>query len=488
MTADKTELDTRVFDERTADGLIDVTTLGAKNDGSEDVSDIVNRATEAGALYFPPGRYLVEKPIILKHSIFGKGFSRCPDKSGGDPVPDATRTWLISGITCDDGSRAVVSFGERRNINVEEINFMCQGAETALRVLPGPPGNWVFLSKIGIYQLGGTGLSIECGGSRAVFAQDICIWGSTRKYYEGSRGIFIGAWDCRLSNIEVMATQIGLEVQAGYTYGENMHLWTGCMAKEGDKASWWKGTRGLKLTGFAHFVGSNIYPDTSYYPFEFVGGRPIVDIRGIMYWDDRSENGCDDHGGALLKFDEGSDPCLKIDGGFWGVTGSDADPSWMKFLYEPKADIRNVSIRSNMELKGANLDTLCMNTDLPGYRVDYPAGGWCKVAEIFDTAASGSCEGTLTLDDGAAWILSFLKLPGALPAMEARPLNALCAGRAFKVLPGDGTLKVFFNAEAPFSAHFATTRMTPRFRPFDYGHILSHDGLVRYRECLGEIQ
>ena len=469
-------------------GMVNVLDLGIRNDGSGDISEVVNAATKKSALYFPPGRYLVEKPIVLQHSIYGKGFSRCPDKAGGAPELDDTRTWFLSRLDCADGSQAVISFGERRNINIEEVNFMCQSAETALRVLPGPAGNWVFLSKIGIYQLGGTGLSIECGGSRAVFAQDICIWGSTRKYHEGSRGIFIGAWDCRLSNIEVMATQIGLEVQAGYTYGENMHLWTGCMAKEGDKASWWKGTRALKMVGWSHFVGSNIYPDTSFYPFEFVGESCIADIRGIMYWDDRSENGCEDHGGALLKYDEGVDPCLKIDGGFWGVTGGDGDPSWMRFLYEPKADIRNVSIRSNMELKGANLDTLCMNTDLPDYRVSYAANGWCKVAEVFDTGKSGSCEGTFTLDDGAAWELSFLKMPGATTVFEARPLNALCADREIKAVPGDGTLRVFLRSGAPFAGRFVTRRMTPRFRPVDWGHLLTHGGEVRYREVLPDLQ
>lgn len=39
--------------------VIDVTTLGVKNDGSEDVSAIVNAATERAALYFPAGVYKV---------------------------------------------------------------------------------------------------------------------------------------------------------------------------------------------------------------------------------------------------------------------------------------------------------------------------------------------------------------------------------------------------------------------------------------------
>ena len=464
-------------------GCVDVTTLGVKNDGSADVSEIVNVATKTSALYFPPGRYLVEKPLVLCHSVYGKGFSRCSDKAAGCPELDATRTWFISRLACTNGSVAIMSFGEKRNVNVEEVNFMCKSAETAIRVLPGKPGNYVFLSKIGIYQLGGTGISIECGGSRPVFVQDISIWGSNKKYYEGSRGILLHAWDCRLINIEVMAAQIGLEVHAGYTYGENLHLWTGCMAKEGDKVAWWKGTRGIRLASNSSFVGSNVYPDTCYYPFEFLGEHCIADLRGVMYWDDRSEYGCEDRNGALLKCDSGVDPCLKIDGGFWGVCGSDADPHWMKYLYQPKAEIRNVTVRSQMDVKGANLDTLCMNTDLPDYRVDYATNGWCKVAEVFTVEKSGSCEGTLTLDDGAAWTVSVLKLPDAAATLEVRPLNPLCAGRTFRAVPGDGTLKVFFRSGAPFSGRFVTTRMTSRVRPVDWGHLHTLDGKVRYREC-----
>ena len=55
---------------------VDVTTLGVKNDGTDDVSDIVNAATESVSLYFPAGIYKVAKPLRLKNSIRGDGFSR----------------------------------------------------------------------------------------------------------------------------------------------------------------------------------------------------------------------------------------------------------------------------------------------------------------------------------------------------------------------------------------------------------------------------
>jgi len=209
-----------------------------------------------------------------------------------------------------------------------------------------------------------------------------------------------------------------------------------------------------------------------------------VDIRGIMYWDDRSEFGCEDRDGALIACEPGVDPCLKIDGGFWGVCGSDADPHWMKYLYNPKIDVCNVTVRSQMDIKGANLDTLCMNTTRPDYRVAYATNAVAKVAEIFTTEKTGFCEAEFTLDDGATWKLAFLKADGSAAEMTVMPLNGLCAGRTFRSVPGDGTLKVFFASGAPFAGNFKTTRMTSRFRPVDFGHLRTHGGEVRYREYL----
>ena len=54
-------------------GPIDVLSLGVKNDGSADVSAIVNANTAKGALYFPAGRYRVSHPLVLKNPIRGAG-------------------------------------------------------------------------------------------------------------------------------------------------------------------------------------------------------------------------------------------------------------------------------------------------------------------------------------------------------------------------------------------------------------------------------
>ena len=73
----------------------------------------------------------------------------------------------------------------------------------------------------------------------------------------------------------------------------------------------------------------------------------------------------------------------------------------------------------------------------------------------------------------------------------ATPLNALCAGRAFKTVEEDGVLKVFILSPdaSPMSARFATTCMCDYFRPLDHASLRTKAGQPRHRDvraALGE--
>ena len=98
----------------TAAASINVLDLGAKNDGSEDVSAIVNANTEKGALFFPAGIYKVSQPLVLKNPIRGEGYSRTRKES-------ASRTWLVSDIACTNGAVGVIEFGGDCPMNVENL-------------------------------------------------------------------------------------------------------------------------------------------------------------------------------------------------------------------------------------------------------------------------------------------------------------------------------------------------------------------------------
>ena len=83
-----------------------------------------------------------------------------------------------------------------------------------------------------------------------------------------------------------------------------------------------------------------------------------------------------------------------------GYGGDDRNPGVMATYYMPKATIRGVSLLSDLSIKGANIDRLCLGRELPDYTIRYADRGRCKVADVFTVAKTGSCAAMLTLDDG----------------------------------------------------------------------------------------
>ena len=456
---------------------INVLALGAKNDGSADVSAIVNANTAKSALFFPAGIYKVAQPLLLKNPIRGEGYSRIS-------VVNATRTWLVSEIVCTNGTRGVIEFGGDRPINVENLNVMCRSRECGIRIADCRQGTYTFIDKVGIYGVGAWGLYVKGRGSRPIFAGNMTIFGTTKDPTARAVGIRLeGPADCRLSNIEAMGVSIGLELYNGHTYGDNMHLWTGVMGQH--EPRWWNDTRGIVLGPGSHFTGSEIYPDTCYYAFDLKDASSFCEIMNVMYWEDGSVKNVKDRTGSFLHVADPRNPGkLVLNGGLIGVGGNDAHPGATAKHYMPSAVVRDVILKSDYAIKGANVDRLCLGRDLPDYTVRYADKGWCKVADIFATAKTGACEGTLTIDGGAAWRLTFAKGADGRTGVTVTPLNPLCAGREVKTVEEDGLVKVFvFSPDAtPMSARFATAYQCAYFRPLDHASLRTKAGHPRHRD------
>ena len=457
--------------------VLNVVSLGAKNDGSADVSAIVNANTAKGALLFPAGIYKVAHPLVLKNPIRGEGYARISKV-------DATRTWLVSDIVCTNGTRGVVEFGGDRPINVENLNIMCASRECGIRIADCRQGTYTLIDKVGIYGVGAWGLYVKGRGSRPIFAGNMTIFGTTKDPTARAVGIRLeGPADCRLSNIEAMGVSIGLELYNGHTYGDNMHLWTGIMGQH--EPRWWNDTRGIVLGPGSHFTGSEIYPDTCYYAFDLKDASSFCEIMNVMYWEDGSVKNVKDRTGSFLHVADPRNPGkLVLNGGLIGVGGNDAHPGATAKHYMPSAVVRDVILKSDYAIKGANVDRLCLGRDLPDYTVRYADKGWCKVADIFTVAKTGACEGVLTLGGGAAWRLAFVKSAEGRTAVNVTPLNALCTGREVKTIEEDGLVKVFvFCADAsPISARFTTTYQCEYFRPLDHASLRTKAGHPRHRD------
>jgi len=456
-------------------GTIDVVSLGAKNDGSEDVSAIINANTAKGALFFPAGVYKVSHPLVLKNSIYGEGYSRIPRIGGSG-------TWLVSGIAATNSAHGVVEFGGDIAVNVENLNIKCFSRECGIRI-GNAYGTFAFIDKVGVYNVASYGLFAKGDGSRRVFAQNMTIFGTSADPTSRSTGIRIdGIADCRLSNIEIMGVCRGLVLFNAHTYGDNLHIWTGLMGKLDE--AWWHDTRGIVLGEGVHFAASEIYPDTSYYVFE-MGANASCEIANLMYWEDGSVNKVKDRTGRFLKCADESRPCkFSVSGGMLGYGGDDKNPGVMATYYMPKATIRDVSLLSNLSITGANIDRLCLGRDLPDYTVRYADKGWCKVVDVFTVAKTGSCAAILTLDDGAAWRIGVLKGESGKVEFAAKPMNPLCGTREIAMAEEDGVAKVFFHCDdaSPVEARFSTTYMCDRFRPIDHASLRDRKSNPRYRD------
>lgn len=456
---------------------IDLGKLGAKGDGSEDISALVNANTGKGSLFLPAGVYKVSHPLVLRNPLFGTGYSRTP-------TVDATRTWLVSDIACTNGEAGVIEFGGSVRVNVENVNILCHGRECGIRVGDCRQATAAYVSHVGIFGVRSFGFRVEGKGSRPIFAGDMTIWGAFG-HTERSVALRVkGACDCRFSNIEAMGVCVGMEAFNGHTYCDNLHLWTGCLGRSG--AAWWKQTRGIVLGAHANFAGSEIYPDTCYYAIEETGPGTICEISNIMYWEDGSvPKDCDRDGAFLKRHPDGSGRLI-VHGGLVGVGGNDKRPGWMNFVYSPAATFADVMMKCEYAIAARNIDRLCLGRELPDYTVSYATNAFCKVADILTVARTGACHALLVRDDGAAWRLGFVRGKEGETRISVKPMNELGTSEDVKTVSADDHVKVFLRApdKASWSARLTTNYMGERFRPVDHGSLRDHGGNVRYRETL----
>lgn len=460
---------------------VNVLELGLKNDGSEDISETVNRYTEKVALYFPAGTYKVAKPLVLKNPICGDGYARVPDAKTG-------RTWLVSAIQTDKAEVGVINFGGNVRVSVTDLNISCCSQECGIRIAGCRQATATFIDHVGIFNMRSYGLYIDGSGSRPIFAQNMTIFSSydwptpCTAIYNGP-----GVCDNRFVNIEMMGVRVGMDVRAAYTYASNLHIWTGCMPGR-DNGTWWRGTRGIVLHGGAYFLGSQIYPDSCFYALEQRGPNASFDLQNIMYWEDGSLKGSPDYDGEFFHCSEPGKGTLKIIGGAIGVIGTDKANGHMKKVYTPNQHIEGVVVRSDYAIRGENIDRLCFSGRLPDYTFRYGEKGYCKAADIFTVAKTGACEGVLTLESGAAFKVTVVK--GADGAVEktAQPLNRLCDGIEVRLTEDSGMVRVYVrNDGGELSGRFVTSYMGAYFRPLDYSLLRWRGGGERGLEVRAEL-
>ena len=460
--------------------MLNVIDLGVKNDGSEDISTIVNEATAQGALYFPVGIYKVAKPLHLKNPVYGAGYSRRGKIDSG-------HTWLVSEIESTEADVGVINYAEAAAFNVENLNIICHSQECGIRMGACSQASMTYFEKLGISNVKSFGFWIEGSGSRPIFFENITIFGS-RDYPIPGVGIHLNNYDNRINNVEIMGCRVCIDLCGcnSYTYGNNLHLWTGPMSGK-DNGTWWRGTRGIVLEN-STFSGSQIYPDTCFYSLEAKTGACAFHINNIFYWEDGSTGGSPDFDGKFFHSPDGERAIFQVCGGDIAVFQKSEKNGRNASVYTPGTGIRDVQLRTDLPLETAYMEQLFFCDALPDYTVEYREQGLCRVAQVLMGADQGYTEGVILLENGAKYRLQVVKKNGGKGVAEILPANPLATSVPFVIRPNEQedsfTIYLKKTNETPETIRFTAESQCPRFRPVDFGILRSPCHEDRTREVL----
>lgn len=225
--------------------------LGAKNDGSEDVSGIINQYTASYTLYAPAGLYRLDYPVTLQNGLYGAGSDRLSKQttvfySNFDLPQD-----LITGVANPNGTYEIKHFtvdaDAHSHPNIINANAgICKITDIAI--------------------LNVTTRAVSCdpsiSSSRMIYINGLMINGYTG-YYSNS-GLFVGAnaHDSMFTNLEIMACKNGITLQGNGHRISNAHIWCGTRMGS-DDGSWFSGTRGITISGTGVML-DNVQLDTAY--------------------------------------------------------------------------------------------------------------------------------------------------------------------------------------------------------------------------------
>lgn len=263
---------------------VNVLTLGIKNDGSEDISTLVNQYTLQFPLYFPAGIYRVEHPLKLANSIMGAVYGR----QGWDGValfdsqinlPTPTGDAVIMEDAANVGS----------SLSISNIFIRCNGGrEDGIRLI-NTRTVAIYLSHINVFNCASDAIRIKGvpGNSRCVEMNHISIWGSNPAYYDTARGVILEAdtYDSVLNDISIIGVGYAMFLFGGLYYASNVHIFSNMMNGTPTASQFESRSIGIQLNNNSKFYGTNIYLDSCYRAI-YADGNAQVSIKNIMaYWD-----------------------------------------------------------------------------------------------------------------------------------------------------------------------------------------------------------
>lgn len=256
---------------------VNIMSLGAKNDGTVDVSGIINAYTQSYSLYFPEGVYRLDNPVVVRNAIVGalNGYTK-----------DTPATVFISNI--EEGSVFRVIDAQGKDIRFEHFRIECQSKNvTAIDFVSATKG-YVTVNDVTIRQAHiGIHVRPAVSQSRCAHIDNVYMEGSADPaYILGSRGVIldIGANDSEISNLTVLGYAIGIHSLSANHRITSAHLYppNGNISDPDTKNTYFGQTAGIDTNG--NLFCDNIYIDSCLQGYVQRNGVGI--IGNLVYWDD----------------------------------------------------------------------------------------------------------------------------------------------------------------------------------------------------------
>ena len=275
---------------------INVLQIGCKSDDSEDISSIINIATQKANLFFPAGIYNVSNPLVLKNNIRSNYHNTDITFDG---TKDAIlKSHIVNNLTGESNPTMSV-------INISTVNFGFEMKNIFIRCNSnenGIYGYFNYANRITIHHItiinvqNAIGLFINSSEyiSRIAYLSDIVIFG-TNETYANSTGIkILTSGDNRINNLGIMGCQKGFVTNV-INYGSNWHIWCGPLQGH-DENDWWAETRGIDIV---EGIFDNIYLDSCF--ISIVGNNKQYQmISNLITMNDSSMAGSDSYDSSVV--------------------------------------------------------------------------------------------------------------------------------------------------------------------------------------------
>lgn len=377
---------------------VNVLLFGVKNDGSEDVSTLVNVLTEKYPLYFPAGIYKVSNQIKLKNSIYGAGISRYNRV-------DENYTWFVSDIDNPTAPlTSVFKIESNRTESITGINIMLNSYENGIDIYYTQI--YTKINNVNISKIRGHGIfayrtTDQNTGSRLLFIDDVSLFGAD-DYPTISVGIRFSSQigDCRITNTEIMGTKVGVYLGNGIIYMSNTHIWCGPLAGQ-DNGNWWADTIGIKCSEGNRLIASNLYLDTCHHALEMLGNGGNTTIQNLIYAEDASVSNSSANDSVLIYTAENM-ARVGINGGFVNLR-PDCKLSKLYNMSNPNLYITDLVTVGDYTINPTNADKFNQEIRTTDYSVLIQDDETDKYVEIFHIPvynADGMASVSFTYENG----------------------------------------------------------------------------------------